>query len=84
MVPSTVVLFSAQAVDVVPDLQAVQLLLGQLHGAFLIVDANDEDLDLVANFQDVFGLHRRIGADFVIRDVAGMLGAEVDLDFGGA
>ena len=67
---------------VVPDLQAVQLLLGQLHGAFLIVDANDEDLDLVANFQDVFGLHGRIGADFVIRDVAGMLGAEVDLDFG--
>ena len=67
---------------VVPDLQAVQLLLGKLHGAFLVVDANDEDLDLVADFQDVFRLHGRIGADFVIRDVAGMLGAEVDLDFG--
>ena len=67
---------------VVPDLQAVQFLLGKLHGAFLVVDANDEDLNLVADFQDVFRLHGRIGADFVIRDVAGMLGAEVDLDFG--
>ena len=67
---------------IVPHLQAVQLLLAQLHGALLIVDANHEDLDLVANLQDILGLYRGIGADFVIRDVTGMLGAQIDLDFG--
>ena len=67
---------------VVPDLQAVQLLLGQLHSAFLVVHTNHEDLNLVAHLQDILGLHGRIGADFVIRDIASVLGAQIDLDFG--
>ena len=60
----------------------VQLSKKKLNGAFLIVNANNENFDLVANLQDVLGLNRGIGADFVIRDVAGMLGAQIDLDFG--
>ena len=67
---------------VVPNLQAVQLLLGQLHGALLIVDADNENLDLVAHLQHIFGLYRRIGADFVIGNVTSMLGAQIDLDLG--
>ena len=67
---------------VVPNLQTIQLLLGQLNSAFLVVHTNNEYFDLVANLQDILGLHRRIGADFVIRDVTGMLGAQINLDFG--
>ena len=47
---------------------------------FLIVDADDKDLDLVTNLQHILGLDRRISADFVIRNVTGMLGAQIDLN----
>ncbi len=67
---------------VVPNLQAVQLLLGQLHGALLVVDTDHKDLDLVADLQHVLRLHRRIVTDLVIGDVTGMLGAQVHLDLG--
>ena len=73
----------ASGLDVVPNLHALELLAAELHGALLIVHANDKDLDLVADLEHVLGLNGGICADFVIRDVTGMLRAQVDLDFGG-
>ena len=67
---------------VVPDLQAVQLLLGKLYGAFLIVDTHDENLDFVADVQNILRLHGRVRTDFIIRDVTGVLGTQIDLDLG--
>ena len=77
-------LLFAPGSHIIPYLHTVQLLLGQLAGALLIVHTNNEHLDLIANLQDILGLNGGICADFIIRDVAGVLGAQIDLDFGGA
>ena len=76
------VLVLGSGLNVIPDLHAVQLLLAELHGALLIVDANDKNFDLIADLEDVLRLDGRICADFVIRNVTGMLRAQVYLDLG--
>ena len=69
---------------IVPDFQAIQLLLAQLAGTLLVVDPDHKDLNLVAHLQDLFRLDGRICADFVAGNITGMLGAQVHLDLGGA
>ena len=66
----------------VPDPHPVQLLLGQLAGALLVVYAHHENLDLFAHMEHILGLYGRIGTDLVVGDIAGVLGAKVDLHLG--
>ena len=72
----------AQSGHVVPDLHAFQLLSGKLHGALLIVHTNHEHLNFVTHVQDILRLHGRIGTDFVVGDVACVLGTQVHLYLG--
>ena len=52
-----------------------------MHRALGVVDADDKDLNLVADLQDVLRLDRRVSADLVIGNVTGMLRTQVDLHF---
>ncbi len=70
--------------ELVPDAHAVELLAAELNGALLVVHANDKDLDLIADVQNVLGLLVGVAADFIYRNVTGVLGTKVNLDFGGA
>ena len=66
-----------------PVLHAVQTLLGQGHNTVLIVDAHDIGFNLIADLDNVFQLHRRIVGVLFLLDIAGMLGAQVNLDLCG-
>ena len=74
----------AGLLDILPDLDSVQTLLGQ-HGITLhVVDADDIGLDLVADLDDVLRLHIGICGQLVHRDIARLLAAQIDLHLGGA
>ena len=70
--------------NILPDLHGVQTLFGQLGIAVHVVDADDEQLDLVANLDDVLRLHVGVGGQLFDINITCLLSAEVDLHFGGA
>ena len=76
-------LLLAGSLDLVPALDGVQTLLGQHHGALHVVDTDHIDLDLIAHIEQVLGLGSGIAADLAVGDVAGVLGAQVHIHFGG-
>ena len=74
----------ARLLDVLPDLDSVQTLLGQHGIALHIVDADDVSLDLVADLHHILRLDIGIGGQLVHGNVARLLAAQIDLHLGGA
>ena len=70
--------------NVFPKLDSVETLLGKGGIAFHVVDADNISFDLVADLDDVLGLHVGVAAQLRNRDVACLLAADVDLDLGRA
>ena len=71
------------SLDVVPDLDGVQTLLGELGIALHVVDADNVGLDLVAHLHDVLGLGGGIVRQLAQLDVSCLLGAHVHLHLSG-
>ena len=69
--------------DFLPALVDVQAALGQLDHAVPVADLHDDGLDLVAHLHDVLDLHGGIVAQLGQGNVAGVLDAQLHLDFGG-
>ena len=69
--------------DILPDLDSVQTLLGQHGIALHVVDADDIGLDLVADLHHILGLHAGIGGQLVDVDITCLLAAQVNLHLGG-
>ena len=69
--------------DVLPDLDSVQTLLGQHGIALHVVDADDIGLDLVADLHHILRLHAGIGGQLVDVDITCLLAAQVNLHLGG-
>ena len=69
--------------DVLPHLDGVHLLLGQGGVSLHIVDADDEQLHLIAHLHHVLRLHGGIIRQLVHRDIAGLLAAQIHMDFRG-
>lgn len=59
--------------DLIPALHRVNPLFREHDGAFLIVGAHNEQLQLIPHLDDILGVHIRIGRQLVYRDVAGLL-----------
>ena len=70
--------------DVLPDLDRVEALLGKGGIALHVVDADDVGLDLVADMDDVLDLGVGIAGKLADGNVARLLAAQVDLDLGRA
>lgn len=70
--------------NVFPELDSVETLLGEGGVAFHVVDADNVSLDLVADLDDVLGLDVGVAAQLRNRDIACLLAADVDLDLGRA
>ena len=68
--------------DVLPDLDRVEALLGKGGIALHVVDADDVGLDLVADMDDVLDLGVGIAGKLADGNVARLLAAQVDLDLG--
>ena len=72
------------SLDIFPELDGVETLLGEGGIAFHVVDADNIGLDLVADLDDVLGLDVGVVAQLGNRDVTRLLAADVDLYFGRA
>ena len=69
--------------NVLPDLNSIQTLLGQLGEALHVVDTDNVGLDLVTHLHHVLGLDVGIIAELAGLDVGGLLGAHVHLHLSG-
>ena len=77
------ILVLAGRLDVLPHLHSVDLLLGQCRVPLHVVDADDEQLILLAHLHHVLRLEGGIVGQLVYRDVAGLLTTQVHMDFCG-
>ena len=76
-------LLFAGLLDVLPDLDSVQTLLGQHGIALHVVDADDVGLDLIADLHHILRLHVGIGGQLVDGNIACLLAAQIDLYLSG-
>ena len=67
-----------------PSLAGFQTLLGKTRRTLGIIDVHHQHLNLVADFQNIFRLHGRIGAEIINRDITCVLCTQVHLNLGGA
>ena len=68
--------------DFLKALHFIDLLLGQGHNTLLVVYLQDDQIQLVADLDNVSRLYRRVVSQLAQRHIAGVLGANVYCNFG--